>query len=102
MYNNAIPLFRALFAPLRILPAWRAVRKLTGRKPGERSRRSDSASPPRWRQRPHRCRRACIFSQAWRIPRVSPLSPFCFTFTLAGRAFALGFLSFERIGFLGS
>ncbi|KAJ7635581.1 autophagy-related protein 13-domain-containing protein [Mycena polygramma] len=32
MYKNAIPLFRALFALLRILPAWRVVRKLTGRR----------------------------------------------------------------------
>ncbi|KAJ6452813.1 autophagy-related protein 13-domain-containing protein [Mycena sanguinolenta] len=34
IYKNAIPLFRALFALLRILPAWRVVRKLTGRRPG--------------------------------------------------------------------
>ncbi|KAF8171072.1 hypothetical protein K438DRAFT_1982347 [Mycena galopus ATCC 62051] len=34
MYKNAMLLFRALFALLRILPAWRVVRKLTGRKPG--------------------------------------------------------------------
>ncbi|KAJ7689878.1 autophagy-related protein 13-domain-containing protein [Mycena metata] len=33
IYKNAIPLFRALFALLRILPAWRVVRKLTSRKP---------------------------------------------------------------------
>ncbi|KAJ7227971.1 autophagy-related protein 13-domain-containing protein [Mycena haematopus] len=33
IYKNAIPLFRALFALLRILPAWRVVRKLTGRRP---------------------------------------------------------------------
>ncbi|KAJ7710707.1 autophagy-related protein 13-domain-containing protein [Mycena rosella] len=32
IYKNAIPLFRALFALLRILPAWRAVRKLAGRR----------------------------------------------------------------------
>ncbi|KAJ7669890.1 phosphorylated protein that interacts with Vac8p [Mycena polygramma] len=32
IYKNAIPLFRALFALLRILPAWRVVRKLTGRR----------------------------------------------------------------------
>ncbi|KAJ7646248.1 autophagy-related protein 13-domain-containing protein [Mycena polygramma] len=32
MYKNAIPLFRALFALLRILPAWRVVRKLTARR----------------------------------------------------------------------
>ncbi|KAJ7216944.1 autophagy-related protein 13-domain-containing protein [Mycena rebaudengoi] len=31
IYKNAIPLFRALFALLRILPAWRVVRKLAGR-----------------------------------------------------------------------
>ncbi|KAJ7177085.1 autophagy-related protein 13-domain-containing protein [Mycena filopes] len=34
IYKNAIPLFRALFALLRILPAWRVVRKLAGRRPG--------------------------------------------------------------------
>ncbi|KAF8203400.1 hypothetical protein K438DRAFT_2015135 [Mycena galopus ATCC 62051] len=34
MHRNALPLFRAFFALLRILPAWRVVRKLTGRKPG--------------------------------------------------------------------
>ncbi|KAF7369477.1 Autophagy-related protein 13 [Mycena venus] len=34
IYKNAIPLFRALYALLRILPAWRVVRKLTGRRPG--------------------------------------------------------------------
>ncbi|KAJ6574141.1 autophagy-related protein 13-domain-containing protein [Mycena capillaripes] len=32
IYKNAIPLFRALFALLRILPAWRVVRKLAGRR----------------------------------------------------------------------
>ncbi|KAJ7079441.1 autophagy-related protein 13-domain-containing protein [Mycena belliarum] len=32
IYKNAIPLFRALFALLRVLPAWRAVRKLAGRR----------------------------------------------------------------------
>ncbi|KAJ6475971.1 autophagy-related protein 13-domain-containing protein [Mycena vitilis] len=32
IYKHAIPLFRALFALLRILPAWRVVRKLTGRR----------------------------------------------------------------------
>ncbi|KAJ7813570.1 hypothetical protein B0H13DRAFT_2141829, partial [Mycena leptocephala] len=32
IYKNAIPLFRALYALLRILPAWRVVRKLTSRR----------------------------------------------------------------------
>ncbi|KAK7051723.1 autophagy-related protein 13, partial [Favolaschia claudopus] len=32
IYKNAIPLFRALFALLRILPAWRVVRRLAGRR----------------------------------------------------------------------
>ncbi|KAJ6541187.1 autophagy-related protein 13-domain-containing protein [Mycena vulgaris] len=32
IYKNAIPLFRALYALLRILPAWRAGRKLAGRR----------------------------------------------------------------------
>ncbi|KAJ7669922.1 hypothetical protein DFH06DRAFT_1372370 [Mycena polygramma] len=34
IYKNAIPLFRALFALLRILPALRGVRKLTGQRGG--------------------------------------------------------------------
>ncbi|KAJ7177375.1 hypothetical protein C8R43DRAFT_1193362 [Mycena crocata] len=34
IYKNAIPLFRALYALLRILPAWRAGRKLAGRRGG--------------------------------------------------------------------
>ncbi|KAJ7117227.1 autophagy-related protein 13-domain-containing protein [Mycena crocata] len=34
IYKNAIPLFRALYALLRILPAWRAGRKLVGRRGG--------------------------------------------------------------------
>ncbi|KAJ7123442.1 autophagy-related protein 13-domain-containing protein [Mycena epipterygia] len=39
IYKNAIPLFRALYALLRILPAWRVVRKLAGR-------RAAGVSPP--------------------------------------------------------
>ncbi|KAF7369475.1 Autophagy-related protein 13 [Mycena venus] len=34
IYKNAIPLFRALYALLRILSGGRVVRKLTGRRPG--------------------------------------------------------------------
>ncbi|CAK5276839.1 unnamed protein product [Mycena citricolor] len=33
IYKNAIPLFRALYALLRVLPAWRVVRRMTGRRP---------------------------------------------------------------------
>ncbi|KAF8203412.1 hypothetical protein K438DRAFT_571443 [Mycena galopus ATCC 62051] len=41
MYRNAIPLFHTLLKLLRILPAWRVVCKLTGRKPRKRHRKRE-------------------------------------------------------------